>query len=274
MQDRAIGRDGERLARFCPLFSGSKGNSVYIGAGTTGILIDVGVSAKALETALREREIDPASIAAIFVTHEHSDHISGLRVFASRYATPVYASEGTLNALCKMGTINGKFEANPMREEICAGELRVTYFHTPHDAAESVGYCVYTPDGRKITVATDLGVMTDEVRTALTGSDLVLMESNHDVRMLQNGGYPYYLKRRILSATGHLSNDACACELPRLARSGVTRFVLGHLSRENNFPDIARQTALCSFTENGMKEGIDFTLSIAPQKNEEKVLIF
>ncbi|MCI8497573.1 MAG: MBL fold metallo-hydrolase [Clostridiales bacterium] len=262
------------MARFCPLFSGSRGNSVYIGAGTTGILIDAGVSAKRLETALRKRDIDPASIAAIFVTHEHSDHIAGLRVFASRFATPVYASEGTLDELCRMGTVNGKFEAEPMKAEVCAGELRVTCFRTSHDAAESVGYCVETPDGRKITVATDLGVMTDEVRAALTGSDLVMMESNHDVRMLQNGGYPYYLKRRILSVTGHLSNDACACELPALAQSGVTRFVLGHLSRENNFPDIARQTALCSFSEHGMREGTDFTLTVAPQENEEKVMIF
>ncbi len=262
------------MARFCPLFSGSKGNSVYIGAGTTGILIDAGVSAKRLETALCERDIAPASIAAIFVTHEHSDHIAGLRVFASRYATPVYASEGTLTALCEMGTVNGKFEALPMQAEVCAGELRVTSFHTSHDAAESTGYRVDTPDGRRITVATDLGVMTDEVRQALAGSDLAMMESNHDVRMLQNGGYPYYLKRRILSSTGHLSNDACSCELPGLAQSGVTRFVLGHLSRENNFPEIARQTALCSFTENGMREGVDFTLSVAPQVNEEKVLIF
>ena len=262
------------MARFCPLFSGSKGNSVYIGSGKGGILIDAGVSARALEGALRCRDIDPAAISAIFVTHEHSDHISGLRVFASRYAPRVYASEGTLSALAQMGVVNGKFAASPMEGEILAGELRVTSFHTPHDCAESVGYCVYTPDGRKITVATDLGEMTDEVRSSLMGSDLVMVESNHDVRMLQNGGYPYYLKRRILSSTGHLSNDACACELPRLAESGTTRFVLGHLSRENNFPDIAYQTALCAFTEHGMEPEIDFQLTVASQKSEEKVLIF
>lgn len=264
------------MARFCPLFSGSSGNSYYIGSAREGILVDVGRSAKQVADMLGACNIDISSIRAIFVTHEHSDHVAGLRVFASRHHVPVYASAGTLDALKTMGCLNEKIVSSVIDSSgtECAG-MRITPFPISHDSAECVGYRIETPDGRKIALSTDLGYLSEEVRHNLAGSDMVVLESNHDVRMLENGPYPYVLKRRILSDTGHLSNDACASELDSLVRSGSTRFVLAHLSRENNTPDLAFQTSLCSLKMSGMRQGKDFELFVAPRENvEARTIIF
>lgn len=255
------------MAKLCPLFSGSSGNSYYIGSGGEGILVDAGRSAKQLEGALRENELDIKSIRAIFVTHEHSDHIQGLRVLASRYQIPVYSSQGTLEALCDMEVLNGKYPAYVAEEKgICVGGMCVVPFRTSHDARESVGYCVHTADGRKAVIATDLGYITPNVRQSVKGADVAVLESNHDVGMLQNGSYPYPLKRRILSKSGHLSNTACAQELSGFVLSGTRRFVLAHLSDENNLPQLAYQTSLCCLTQCGMKEGVDFKLLVASRE--------
>ncbi len=144
-----------------------------------------------------------------------------------------------------------------------ANGIFVKPFRTSHDAAESCGYVIETPDGRKISVATDLGVMTSTVHNAICGSDLVLLESNHDIRMLENGPYPYPLKKRILSEKGHLSNDSCADEAVKLIESGTTRLILGHLSKENNFPELAYQTTYASLACAGAKEDSDYILKIA-----------
>jgi phosphoribosyl 1,2-cyclic phosphodiesterase len=264
------------MTRFCPLFSGSSGNSYYIGTATAGILIDAGRSAKQLMSMLNLCGIEITAIQAIFVTHEHSDHISGLRVLASRYHIKVFSSLGTLNALEDMGCLSGSFQSY----EIGTGgvelaDMLVKPFRTSHDSAESIGYLIQSQDGRNIGFSTDLGYMSDEVRNSLIGADLVVLESNHDIGMLKNGPYPYPLKKRILSDTGHLSNTACAEELCGFAQKGTTRFVLAHLSSENNTPDLAYQTALCSLTLAGMKQGIDFELSVAPKENSDgKVMIF
>ena len=264
------------MARFCNLFSGSSGNCTYIGGGEGGILIDAGVSAKRIATALCDRGIDLSSIQGIFVTHEHSDHVSGLRVFASRHKIPVYASNGTMAALQDMGILNGKFPANALSLEgmECAG-MYIKPFHIPHDCAEGYGYRLMTEDGRGVSIATDLGYMTAEIREAVTGSDLIVLESNHDIGMLRNGPYPYALKQRILSGMGHLSNLSCAEELCRFVRTGTTRFWLAHLSQENNTPELAYQTSLCSLTMAGMKENLDYQLAVAPRSNDAgKVMIF
>ncbi len=264
------------MARFCPLFSGSSGNSYYIGSACSGILIDAGRTAKQLTNMLDCCGIGIDAVKAIFVTHEHSDHVKGLRVFASRCHIPVYSSPGTLNALEKMGCVDGKFPTGVIAKEgmECA-DLYIRPFRTSHDCAESVGYRVQTHDGRSVGFSTDLGVMSDMVRSELTGADLVVLESNHDVGMLKNGPYPYPLKQRILSVTGHLSNLACADELYGLADKGTTRFVLAHLSSENNTPELAYQTALCSLSLAGLKEGTDYQLSVAPKENiAGKVMIF
>ena len=255
------------MARLIPLFSGSSGNSYYIGTKESGILIDAGKNAKQLTIMLQNGGVDPLAVQGIFVTHEHSDHISGLRVFASKYNIPVFATEGTLDALTIGGVINGKFPAYKMESGIQLADMEIKSFRTSHDCAESCGYRIKTADGKIFAIATDLGYISETVAENLYGADMVVIESNHDVDMLRMGPYPYPLKRRILSDAGHLSNAACAEFLPKLYRSGCRRFLLAHLSRENNTPDVAYQTALCSLIMEGYVKDVDFTLSVAPREN-------
>lgn len=262
------------MARFCPLFSGSSGNSIYIGTSETGILVDIGMNAKQTTLALERMGINPDSIKAVFITHEHSDHINGLRVFAARHGLNVYSSKGTLDALDNNGVLNGKFFADEIASGVEVDGMNITAFRTPHDSKESVGYKIEMPGGRKAAVVTDLGIMTDEIMSAISGCDLVLIESNHDVKMLQNGAYPYYLKRRILSDDGHLSNENCAKAVTELIKTGTTRFFLGHLSRENNIPELAYQNTYSALMDCGAKEGEDFLLSVAPRCNPDKITIF
>ena len=259
----------------CSIASGSSGNCTYIGTAEGGILVDAGVSAKRIETALRERDIEPHSIEAVFVTHEHIDHISGLRLLTKRYGWRVYASCGTLEAIADTRPLEPQTVCEVIGETgVCAAGMEIQPFATSHDSRESLGFRITLPGGRRVAVATDTGVMTDTVRAALSGCDLVHIESNHDVRMLENGPYPYYLKRRILADTGHLSNDACAAELTALAQNGTTRFVLAHLSRENNLPEIAYMTAQAALCGAGMQENIDFLLQVAPRGAEAPVTLF
>lgn len=262
------------MARYCPLFSGSSGNCTYLGTASGGILVDAGVSARRITQALKERQIDPKSLHGIFITHEHSDHISGLKVFLRQNPMPVFASQGTLEALAQKDALPAGVTPYVIRDEITVGDLRVTAFATPHDSRESCGYRVMFPDERTAAVATDIGHMTDTVKAAVLSCDLVHIESNHDVVMLRHGPYPYYLKERILSRIGHLSNEHCAALLPELLQSGTTRFVLAHLSAENNTPQLAQtvsQTALC---RTGAVEGRDFLLSVASPASERDVSIF
>lgn len=261
------------MSRFCTLYSGSTGNCTYIGASSGGILIDAGVSAKRIEKALLERQIDLSTIKAIFVTHEHCDHIKGLRVFAKRTRIPVFASEKTAEALIQKGEIDQNIELKILSDSVLVAGMEVSRFDTCHDCEGSSGFIVKTSDGRKMTVCTDLGYVSDTVRQSLLGCDLVLLESNHDVMMLQNGPYPYIIKQRILSDSGHLSNVACAAELCGLVESGTTRIVLGHLSRENNHPELARTTARASLIDGGFKEDLDYILYVAkPRGNKMLVL--
>ena len=147
-------------------------------------------------------------------------------------------------------------------------------FRISHDCAEGYGYKINTYDDRKVAVATDLGYISKEVKNSLTGCDTIVIEANHDIGMLQNGRYPYDLKRRILSDKGHLSNMACADLLPYFTENGTTRFVLAHLSAENNIPELAYQTAVCSLSMAGIKENSDYILSVAPAENKNGSIIF
>lgn len=256
------------MARLCPLFSSSGGNSTYVGSGGVGVLIDAGKSAKQLERALNANDIATKGIEAIFLTHEHSDHIQGLRVFASRYKIKVFASQGTMQSLDQKGVLTGGFECEIISDAgIEVAGMRIKPFKTPHDSIESVGYVIHTGNGRRAAIATDIGYMSADVKDNISGADVLMIESNHDVRMLQNGAYPYYLKRRILSDIGHLSNEACAVELPGFINAGTKRIVLAHLSRENNVPELAFQTAVCALSEKKMAVGQDFELTVAPVEN-------
>lgn len=261
------------MARFCSLFSSSSGNCTYLGSADGGVLIDAGVSAKQISLGLNGIGVDEKSINAIFITHEHSDHVKGLRVFASKHNIPVYATPGTLRELEKLGIINGKFPVAEIDSEISCCDLLVKPFHTSHDVAESCGYSVTTSDDRKLCIATDTGIVTGEMREALTGSDLVLIESNHDVGMLRNGDYPYMLKRRILSDKGHLSNLACSEFITELIESGTTHFTLGHLSKENNIPALAYRTSQSALECIGAVENRDYILKVAGNGTPEMVVL-
>lgn len=255
------------MAKFCPMFSGSGGNCTYISGTDGGILIDAGVSAKKIEGALAENSVAAKDIRAIFVTHEHTDHVSGVRVFATRYNIPVYLTEGTLEGLKQRGFFCDKVDYRILEEKTQSAGLCVRSFETEHDVNESCGFVV-SSENWKMAVCTDLGVITDTVRQAITGCDLVMLESNHDSEMLKNGIYTYQLKRRIMGESGHLSNNICAQELVRLCKSGTTRFVLAHLSRENNTPKLARDAALSALSAAGLRENIDYYLQVAlPQGN-------
>lgn len=262
------------MARAVPLFSGSRGNSYYIGTASEGILIDAGRSCKQIENAMEANGLKMSGISAVFVTHEHSDHCSALKVLAKKYNFTVYASAGTLRALETSGIIEPFTASALIENEVAIGNMLVQRVNTPHDAAESCCYRVVTSDGKSALVATDMGVMTDEVRTAAEQSDFVVLESNHDLEMLKNGIYPYYLKQRILSSKGHLSNAACAAELAGLVRSGTLRLMLGHLSEQNNTPNLALATSVAELDKAGLKYGSDYTLDIAPAEAGVRSVIF
>ena len=262
------------MARFCTLCSSSSGNSSYIGTGNGGILIDAGTNAKQLTLALESISVGPETIHGIFITHEHTDHIGALRVFASRYHIPVFATKGTLGAMEKGGHLKGDFSAEIINADgVEVNGMLVKSFRTSHDSAESCGYTVLLPDETKISVCTDTGIITQDVIDKVTGSDLILLESNHDKKMLNDGPYPYYLKQRILSNHGHLSNEACAEAACHFVNTGTTRLILGHLSRDNNTASAALAETSFALGRMGAVEGIDYMLSVAPVGTGERVVI-
>lgn len=262
------------MAKLVPLFSGSQGNSYYIASGGKGILIDVGRSAKQITTALNDNNIDISTVQAIFITHEHTDHAKGVRVFANKYSIPVFSTLGTQQAMRSLNLVDEKTDCHIISNSgVDLDTMHIDSFPISHDCAEGCGYKVTMSDV-KFALATDLGYLSEEVENALMGCDTVVIESNHDVRMLQMGSYPYHLKRRIMSDIGHLSNAVCAEFLPKLVKSGTKRFVLAHLSRENNMPEIAYQEALNELTAKGMELNSDFTLTVAPVDTDGRSVVF
>ena len=250
------------MYKLCTLYSGSSGNSVFVGNEKEGVLVDIGKNAKQSTLALEKAGLTPEAVKAVFITHEHSDHISGLRVFCSRHNIPVYASLGTLEALDRMGCLRGDFPVYQILDTADIGDFHIQCFHTSHDCAEGMGYSITLPDGRRASVSTDLGYASDEVLTSITGSNIVLLESNHDINMLRNGPYPYPLKQRILSDRGHLSNDSAAEVCVKLLESGTRQIILGHLSNENNRPELAYKTSESRLEQAGANES-DLRLSVA-----------
>ena len=259
------------MSRIFTLASGSSGNCTFIGCGKNGILIDAGISAKAITEGLSAIAFESSLISAIFITHEHTDHINGLRVFSNKYRIPVFASKNTVDAISKNCYIDSEL-LNIIEDKTAIDDFSVSRFATSHDCEGSSGYAVLLPDGKKCSVCTDLGIVTQEVRTALKGSNAVLIESNHDINMLHKGSYPEHLKRRILSEKGHLSNNACAQELINLVKSGTTRILLGHLSRENNLPELAHNASSAALMEHKMIENEDYLLYVAPRSIGKAVI--
>ena len=233
--------------RFSPLFSGSSGNAIYVGCDDAHLLVDAGMSGSRVIAEMDRMGIDPKSLNGILVTHEHADHIKGIGILSRKFDLPIYATEGTWQGMYgKIGAVSEKNRIiiEPDRD-FFVGSIDVTPFPTPHDANESVGY-TFEVDGAKVAIATDLGCIKESWMKHVLGSDAILLESNYDADMLNAGPYPYELKKRIRSRKGHLSNDDAGAVAVELVRNGTRQIILSHLSKENNFPELAmRSCELC-----------------------------
>ena len=260
------------MPNFCTLFSGSSGNCTFVSDGKTNILIDAGVSASRILTSLGQIGITPYDIDAILITHEHRDHVSSVGILSRNYSIPVYANLATIE---KTVAITGwifddyihTFKSN---DKFCVGDIEIFPFSIPHDAIDPVGY-TFRFGGKYYSIATDIGCVTESMLKHLCRSESVLIESNHDVNMLQKGPYPPQLKMRIISDKGHLSNGTCASELSSLIKSGTTMIVLGHLSKNNNLPQIAYSTARSVLLKDGFIENQDYILYVAPPENAKLI---
>ena len=264
------------MMRYCPLFSGSTGNCTYVGTSDGGVLIDAGVSARRIKTALAERDIDPSTIRAVLLTHEHSDHVAGLQVLCKQFGWAVVASEGTLDGLADQDKLpcNSKIYMLPSDRSLNVAGLRITPFETPHDSRQCYGYRIDSEDGRSLAMTTDLGYLPDSVLQTILGCQTIHIESNHDPEMLRNGPYPYWLIQRIRGEGGHLSNQECAAVLPTLVKAGANRIVLAHLSEHNNTPALARECAASALTMAGASVGRDCLLSVAKPTDDSPVIYF
>ena len=249
--------------RFCPLYSGSSGNALLVLADGAAILVDAGLPGRVVTEALAAAGVAPEQLSGILVTHEHSDHVKGVGILARRYRLPVYANAGTWRGMLPL---IGKIPPAQVRmfeteRDFYLGGVNVLPYKTPHDANESVGF-VFQSGGSKLSILTDAGHVNERMLDAVSGSGLILIESNHDVEMLKAGRYPFPLKRRILGDEGHLSNDACGAALTALYGRGVRRAVLGHLSRENNFESLALETVRAALRASDVPDEA-FALSVA-----------
>ena len=230
------------MAFFTSLYSGSSGNCSVVRCGQEYLMLDMGKSCRTTLNGLKELGLAVSDLKGILVTHEHTDHIQGLKVFLKHYNVPVYGKADTLEKLAEADLVPPATELIAIQDrQEAIGSFGVHSFPTSHDVP-CCGYRIQTEDGRTMTMATDLGAITPEVHHALHGADLVALESNYDLNCLQMGRYPYQLKRRIQSDRGHLDNAVCAAKVLELLQQGCKKFALCHLSRENNTPDLALAT--------------------------------
>ncbi len=253
------------MFEFCSLISGSGGNCLLVRDEKTKILIDCGLSGKRTAEFLQELNIDIKEIDALLITHEHNDHIKGAGILSRKYHIPVYANAATLKC------IEGLEEKVVTNKSFSIGSFDIEAFSTMHDAADPCGYNVFKGN-KKITIATDLGIVTPEVLSAFESTDFAFIEANHDINMLTCGRYPYELKRRILSDKGHLSNKACADLACTIVNSGTKNIMLSHLSAENNMPEIAYGTVASEMELLGIKPGSDVKLSVAKRTSRSDVI--
>ncbi len=231
---------------FCVLASGSKGNSIFVETYYSRILIDVGLSAKQIEKRLQFIDIDPDSIDAIVLTHAHNDHVKGVGVFARRFGVPIYAHPQTLDDITHL--LSGKETLHPWNQPFNIKDISLEPFPLSHDCFPTVGYLI-SAENQNLAICTDLGIVTEEVRHYLPRANAIILESNHDPDLLLNGPYPWHLKERIASRVGHLSNQEAGELLQTIAHTGLSKIILGHLSDENNTPEIARQTVFSFIDE-------------------------
>ena len=249
---------------FSPLFSGSSGNAVFVGEGEDRILVDAGVSCARIVKELESISVKPESLKAILITHEHTDHTNAAGILSRKYDLPIYATQGTWNGMQeKVGAVQSKnIRLIDVGQDFYIGKINVCPFAIPHDASDPCGYTFHAGNV-KASIATDIGCIRDGWLNAVQDSDIMLLESNYDEDMLKAGKYPYVLKKRILGRTGHLSNDDAGKAAVKLAERNCKNIILGHLSKENNFPELALETVRLALTEAGLKIGRDVNLSIA-----------
>ncbi len=234
------------------LFSGSSGNSCYVSCKGESILIDAGVSCMRLSAALASLGADIKSIKAIFITHEHTDHVKGLDMISKKYRIPIFCTKYVALAIAAQSTYSrDMIHIIEPDDTVYLENMTVSASKVPHDSADNVCYRI-TMDGAELGYATDIGRLTKRVAETLCGCRYVVVESNHDIAMLNNGPYPQYLKQRILSDGGHLSNDDCARLVPYLVSHGCRYVVLAHLSGENNTPELAVACCKAALEENEM----------------------
>ncbi|HIY64309.1 MAG TPA: MBL fold metallo-hydrolase [Candidatus Mediterraneibacter stercoripullorum] len=237
--------------RLCSIASGSSGNCIYVGSDNTHLLVDTGISKKRIEEGLHSLDIKGEELDGILITHEHSDHIQGLGVFSRKYEIPVYATLGTIEGICSYSGLGRMPEGllHPIHtdEPFTLGDIMVNPFRISHDANEPSGYR-FENDGKAVAVATDLGKYDEYIVEHLKNLDAVLLEANHDIHMLEVGGYPYYLKQRILGDKGHLSNELSGQLLCDILHDNLKHIILGHLSKENNYARLAYETVKLEVT--------------------------
>ena len=253
--------------RFTSIASGSSGNSSYIGTDHTHVLVDAGVTMKAINQGLHALDLDLSDVQAIFLTHEHIDHIRAIGTISRKYQIPVYGTLGTLQEVMLNRTL-GDFSTELLQPILpdavtTVGDLQVTPFSIDHDAADPVGYRIEA-EGKRVAVATDLGHYDDYIVSHLEDLDAMVVEANHDVRMLSTGPYPMTLKRRILSDHGHLSNESSGHLIDRILNSRVKHVFLGHLSKENNLPELALKTVQQEINASESEfHAVDFDITVA-----------
>ena len=258
-------KSAARGLRVAVLASGSKGNAAYIELDGVRLLIDAGISARRITRSLADLGVDAASLDGVFVTHEHSDHIKGLPTLLKQYRLPLFAPPATLRAIGESLAVP-EDTFTPLAGDVMLGSVAVKSFSTLHDAASPVGYAVCGSE--KCALATDLGFLTNDVMAAIEGSDVLILEANHDRELLQSGSYPWRLKQRILSNRGHLSNSAAAWALVRLKKRPRAVF-LAHMSQENNRPALACDTVQDILSSRGMALDVE---SCLPEGGAEIIL--
>ncbi|MBR1691709.1 MAG: MBL fold metallo-hydrolase [Lachnospiraceae bacterium] len=257
--------------------SGSSGNSIYVGDGQTHLLIDAGISGKRIEQGLATIGLTPAQLDAVFVTHEHADHIAGLGVLARKYGIPIYATGGTIEGILETKSV-GKIEESlfcPIRQDemICVGSLRIDPLPVSHDAREPVAYRIYGEE-KRLGIITDLGCYTEEIVAGLQNMDALFVEANHDENMRQVGPYPYPLKQRILGQKGHLSNESSGRLLGKVLSDRLKYIVLGHLSKENNMPELAYEAVRLEINMSDNEFcAEDFTVMVAKRNEPMELLV-
>lgn len=263
------------MIRYFSIGSGSSGNSAYVGSGSSGVLLDAGFSMKRIVSGLLEHGISIGDLDGILVTHEHRDHVNGLGVIMRKYNIPVFATKRTIKALLETNLIGNVpeelFVPITPNESYTIGDIKIDVIPIMHDAAEPVGYR-FSNDDRVVAIVTDLGCFDSEIINFLNGVHGIVIEANHDRRMLETGLYPYQLKRRIASEYGHLSNEDCGRLLSEIIHDGLEWIVLAHLSKENNYDKLALETVAMEITLSDNKyRARDFEINVAPRSDTGKI---